>query len=62
VIAFSAGLAVVLVVIGVLVVQVPRFVQSRGGDGRLVRALPTVSAMAVILVGLWLCYEWSQGR
>jgi ABC-type nickel/cobalt efflux system permease component RcnA len=62
VLAFSAGLAVVLVLIGVLVVQVPRFVEARGGDGRLLRSLPTVSAIAVILVGLWLCYEWSQGR
>jgi ABC-type nickel/cobalt efflux system permease component RcnA len=62
VLAFSAGLAVVLVLIGVLVVQVPRFVEARGGDGRLLRSLPTASAIAVILVGLWLCYEWSQGR
>jgi len=61
VLAFSAGLAVVLVLIGVLVVQVPRFVEARGGDGRLLRSLPTISAFAVILVGLWLCYEWSQG-
>ena len=62
VLAFSAGLAVVLVVIGVLVVQVPRFVEARGGDGRILRSLPTVSAIAVIGVGLWLCYEWSQGH
>jgi nickel/cobalt transporter (NicO) family protein len=59
--AFSAGLAGVLVLIGMLVVQVPRFVRSRGGDGRLMRALPMVSAIAVILVGLWLCYDWSRG-
>ena len=62
VLAFSAGLAVVLVLIGVLVVQVPRFVEARGGSGRLTRSLPMVSAIAVILVGLWLCFEWSQGR
>ncbi len=62
VLAFSVGLAVVLVLIGVLVVQVPRFIEARGGDGRVLRALPTVSAIAVIAVGLWLCYEWSQGR
>ena len=59
--AFSAGLAGVLVLIGILVVQMPRLLKSQGGDGRLLRALPTVSAIAVILVGLWLCYEWSQG-
>jgi nickel/cobalt exporter len=62
VLAFSAGLAAVLVLIGILVVQVPRFVEVRGGSGRLLRALPMVSATAVILVGVWLCYEWSQGR
>ncbi|MBI3822257.1 MAG: hypothetical protein HY289_06205 [Planctomycetes bacterium] len=62
VLAFSAGLAIVLVLIGVLVVQVPRFIETRSGDGKFVRALPTLSAVAVILVGLWLCYEWSQGR
>ena len=62
VLAFSAGLAVVLVLIGILVVQVPRFVEARGGDGRLLRSLPTLSAIAVMLVGVWLCFEWSQGR
>jgi nickel/cobalt exporter len=61
VLAFSAGLAVVLVLIGVLVVQAPRFIQSRGGDGKLLRSLPLISSVAVIAVGLWLCYEWSQG-
>jgi nickel/cobalt exporter len=62
VLAFSAGLAVVLVLIGVLVVQVPRLVEARGGDGKLLRSLPMVSAVAVTLVGVWLCYEWAQGR
>jgi ABC-type nickel/cobalt efflux system permease component RcnA len=62
VLVFSAGLAAVLVAIGILVVQMPRYFQTRGGDGRFIRALPTISAVAVILVGLWLCYEWSQGR
>ena len=58
----GAGQTIALVVIGVLVVQVPRFVEARGGDRKILRALPTVSAIAVIGVGLWLCYEWSQGR
>lgn len=60
-IAFSAGLAVVLVVIGILVVQVPRFVEARAGDGRLLRALPIISAILVTLMGLWLCYEGAKG-
>ena len=62
VLAFSAGLAVVLVLIGVLVVQVPRFAQSRLGYGKVVRALPIVSAVVVTLMGVWLCYEGVHGR
>lgn len=62
VLVFSAGLAAVLVLIGVLVVQVPRFVESRFGGGRLLRALPIVSAILVTLMGLWLCYEGVHGR
>lgn len=61
VLAFSAGLAVVLVLVGVIVVQVPRFVQSRWGSGRLVQSLPIVSAILVTLMGLWLCYEGVHG-
>jgi ABC-type nickel/cobalt efflux system permease component RcnA len=62
VLAFSAGLAGVLVLIGILVVQVPRFAQSRLGYGKIVRALPIVSAVVVTLMGLWLCYEGVHGR
>jgi ABC-type nickel/cobalt efflux system permease component RcnA len=62
VLAFSAGLAGVLVLIGVLVVQVPKFARSRWGNGTLVRALPIASAVVVTLMGLWLCYEGVHGR
>lgn len=62
ILSFSAGLALVLVVIGILVVQVPRVVESRFGDGRLLRALPMVSAILVTLMGLWLCYEGVHGK
>lgn len=62
VLAFSAGLAVVLVIIGIMVVQVPRFAESRFGGGRLLRALPIVSAIVVTLMGLWLCYETVRGH
>lgn len=61
VLVFSAGLAVVLVAIGILVVQVPRFVEARFGSGRLLKALPIVSAILVTLMGLWLCYESAHG-
>jgi nickel/cobalt exporter len=57
VLTFSAGLAVVLVAIGILVVQAPRYVESRFGSGRLLKLLPIASAIFVTLMGLWLCYE-----
>jgi nickel/cobalt exporter len=60
--AFSAGLALVLVLIGVLIVQVPRFAQSRFGSGTIVRALPIVSAVIVTMMGFWLCYEAVHGN
>jgi ABC-type nickel/cobalt efflux system permease component RcnA len=62
VLAFSAGLASVLVLIGILVVQVPRFARSRWGHGAVVRALPIASAVVVTLMGLWLCYEGVHGN
>jgi ABC-type nickel/cobalt efflux system permease component RcnA len=56
-VAFSAGLAAVLVLVGVLVVHVRSFAQSQWGEGRLVRALPIISAVAITALGFWLCYE-----
>jgi ABC-type nickel/cobalt efflux system permease component RcnA len=55
--AFSAGLASVLILIGIGVVYVKGFATSRVGDGRIVRALPLISAVLVTGLGLWLCYE-----
>lgn len=55
--AFSAGLAAVLIVIGIAVVYLKDFAGSRWGTGRLVRALPVVSAVLVTVLGLWLCYD-----
>jgi ABC-type nickel/cobalt efflux system permease component RcnA len=55
--AFSAGLAGVLVLVGVLVVHARGFAQSRWGEGRLVRALPVLSALVVTALGVWLCHE-----
>jgi ABC-type nickel/cobalt efflux system permease component RcnA len=62
VLAFSAGLASVLVLIGILVVRFRGFAASRWGEGRLVRALPIVSAVAVTLLGFWLCYAAVNAR
>lgn len=55
--AFSAGLAGVLIAVGVAVVSVKGFAGSRWGEGRLVRALPLASAVVVTMMGLWLCYD-----
>jgi nickel/cobalt exporter len=60
--AFSAGLAGVLVLIGVLVVKVKGFGSSRLGEGRLVRLLPILSAVAVTLLGIWLCVDAATGN
>ena len=55
--AFSAGLASVLVLIGILVVKGRNFATSKFGEGRLVRALPILSAVFVTAIGVWLCIE-----
>jgi len=55
--AFSAGLASVLVAIGLGVVYFKNFASSRWGTGRVLRALPLVSAVLVTGLGLWLCYD-----
>lgn len=55
--AFSAGLAGVLVLIGIMVVHVKGFAGSHFGSSRLFRALPMVSAALVTCLGLWLCYD-----
>lgn len=55
VLAFSAGLACTLVAVGIGVVYIKGFSESRWGQGKLVRALPLVSAFAIFAVGLWMC-------
>jgi ABC-type nickel/cobalt efflux system permease component RcnA len=63
--AFSAGLASVLVAIGIVVVSTKKYVDARWGKsnqlGKLVRALPLVSAVLVTLLGFWLCYDSVHG-
>jgi ABC-type nickel/cobalt efflux system permease component RcnA len=54
--AFSLGLACVLVLLGILVVRARGFATSRWGEGRFVRSLPIISAVAVTVLGFWLCY------
>jgi nickel/cobalt transporter (NicO) family protein len=59
--AFSAGLAGVLVALGVGVVWARNWAVARwGGDERmskLLGALPLVSAAVITALGLWLCYD-----
>jgi nickel/cobalt exporter len=59
--AFSAGLAGVLILLGIGVVYTRDWAGNRWGDGprarRLARALPLVSAAFITVMGLWLCYD-----
>jgi ABC-type nickel/cobalt efflux system permease component RcnA len=59
--AFSAGLAGVLVALGVSVVWARNWAVARWGGGerlgKLFRALPLLSAAVITALGLWLCYD-----
>ena len=55
--AFSAGLAGVLIATGILVVRFKGLAAARWENARLIRALPVVSAVLVTVLGLWLCYD-----
>jgi ABC-type nickel/cobalt efflux system permease component RcnA len=59
--AFSAGLAGVLVALGMSVVWARNWAVARWGGGermaKAVRALPLVSAAIITALGLWLCYD-----
>jgi ABC-type nickel/cobalt efflux system permease component RcnA len=57
ILAFSLGLASVLVTVGVLVVKFKRFADSRWGGGRFVKMLPILAAALTLLLGLWMCRE-----
>lgn len=57
VVAFSVGLACTLTAIGLAFVYAGRWMKRPLGNGRLVRILPTASALVVTCVGLAICYE-----
>jgi ABC-type nickel/cobalt efflux system permease component RcnA len=63
--AFSAGLAAVLVGVGVGVVWARRWSIDRWGESprvqRITRALPVVSAVVITVLGVWLMYQAVQG-
>jgi nickel/cobalt exporter len=61
VLAFSAGLALTLVSIGIAVVYAHRHASSRWGESerfqRVVRVLPIFTAALITALGLWLCFD-----
>jgi nickel/cobalt exporter len=59
--AFSTGLAAVLVLIGVAVVRFKHLAGGYWSETRFFRALPVVSAAWVFGLGLWLCYASARG-
>jgi nickel/cobalt exporter len=59
-IAFSAGLASVLVLIGILVVHARKFLDARWSNSRAVRLLPIVSALFITAMGVVVCYQGVQ--
>ena len=56
-VAFSLGLGVVLVVLGVGVVYAHRAGATRFKDHRWFKFLPVVSAVFLVGVGFWLCKQ-----
>ncbi len=50
-VAFSVGLAAVLIAIGVLIVKARPLVERFSGDGRWIQRLPIASAVVIIVVG-----------
>jgi len=57
VIAFSAGLAGVLTIVGLAFVYAGRLLKSTGGFGRLTRVLPVLSALVITCAGIAICYR-----
>jgi ABC-type nickel/cobalt efflux system permease component RcnA len=64
VLSFSAGLAAVLIALGIGIVCTSRWAGARWGDRQrlqpLIRALPILSALVITGLGLWLCYDSVQ--
>lgn len=55
--AFSAGLAAVLVLIGIGIVYAKGLASDLWGESSVLKALPLVSAILITGMGLWLCYS-----
>jgi ABC-type nickel/cobalt efflux system permease component RcnA len=59
--AFSAGLASVLVLVGVLVVHARKMLDARWSTSRVVKLLPIASALFVLGMGFLVCYQDIHG-
>jgi ABC-type nickel/cobalt efflux system permease component RcnA len=59
-IAFSVGLAAVLVLLGIAIVMAHRAGSGRFGDRQWFKLLPVLSAALLLLMGLWLAREGVQ--
>ncbi|MBI3270506.1 MAG: hypothetical protein HYZ53_15970 [Planctomycetes bacterium] len=63
ILAFSLGLALVLVVIGILMVTAGERLSRWSGGGRLMKVLPVVSAAVVLCLGIAITLgAWAEGR
>ena len=56
-VAFSVGLAAILIAIGVLIVKARPFVERFSGDGRWIQRLPIASAVVIIAVGCAITFK-----
>lgn len=57
VLAFSAGMAGVLTIVGLAFVYAGRLLKSTDGFGRLARVLPVLSALVISCAGIAICYQ-----
>lgn len=57
IVAFSVGLAAVLITIGVLIVVARSFMDRFTGEGKIIQRLPLVSAVVIIVLGIMLAVQ-----
>jgi ABC-type nickel/cobalt efflux system permease component RcnA len=57
IVAFSVGMAAVLVAIGILMVKARGFMERFTGESRCMKAVPVASGAALFLLGAWLTFQ-----
>ena len=60
-VAFSVGLAAILIAIGILIVKARPLVERFSGDGRWIQRLPIASAVVIIAVGCAITFKTLMG-